>query len=219
MADRKIIIAGYDTAANGWTLASCNLSSAVAIESYAQVPGRSGRLDLSTVLTDGEPCYDNRTFTARLETSEGTRLERETRIDALMHTFHGRRWNIFLPDDTSHYITGRISITKEYNDNAHAAVTIKANCDPWRYSTQQKTIMVRALSTEQTVSLSNNGGMPVIPTVTVTEDSVTLSGEGWSRVLTKGTYTLPDLYMKQETIEVTYKGSGDITFAYREAVL
>lgn len=219
MTDRKISISGYDTAANGWTLASCNLSDAVALESYAQVPGRSGRLDLSTVLTDGEPCYDNRTFTARLETSVGTRQEREARINALVHTFHGYRETIFLPDDTTHYLSGRISITKEYNDNAHAAITIKANCDPWRYSTQQKTVLITASSTERTVTLSNNGRMPVIPTVTVTGDNVTLSGEGWSRVLTAGTYTLPNIYMKQEQVDITYKGSGEVTFAYREAVL
>lgn len=224
MTDRKLIIKQpgyiYDTASDGrYTLAAFNLSKPTFEENYVKVPGRSGHLDLSTVLTDGEPSYANRPFTARLESSEGTRLEREARINSLINKFDGYLVDIVLPDDPTHYITGRISITKEYNDIAHAAVNVKATCEPWRYSSSEAVITVTASSSEQSVTLINGGRMPVIPTVTISGGTITLAGEGWSRVLTEGTYTLPDIYIKTGSVTLTYKGSGSARFVYREAVL
>jgi hypothetical protein len=219
MNERKIVIGTYDTASNLWTLNACALGDAPAIESYASVPGRSGRLDLSTVLTDGEPTYDNRTFTARLESSEGTRLEREARISNMINALHGRSFTIVLPDDPEHYITGRVSVTKEYNDLAHAAVNVKATCEPWRYAASETTTRVTASSSEQTVTLTNSGRMSVIPTIKIEGGTVTLSREGWSKVLTEGTYVLPDIYLQTGSIELKYKGNGSATFTYREAVL
>lgn len=219
MADRKIVIGTYDTAANLWTLNACTLGDAPFSESYAKVPGRSGALDLSTVLTDGEMTYDNRPFTARLESSEGTRLERETRIDNMINALHGRSLNIVLPDDPTHYVTGRVSISKEYNDIAHAAVNVKATCDPWRYSVTETVKTVTATSTEQSVTLTNAGRKPVIPTIKIEGGTVTLSGDGWSKALTAGTYVLPDIYLKTGGAVLKYKGTGSATFTYREAVL
>lgn len=219
MPDRKIVIGTYDTATNLWTLNACTLGEAPFSESYAKVPGRSGALDLSTVLTDGETTYDNRPFAARLESSEGTRLEREARIDAMVNALHGQSLNIVLPDDPTHYITGRVSVTKEYNDIAHAAVNVKATCDPWRYSVTETVKTVTATSTEQSLTLTNAGKMSVIPSVVIAGGTITLSRDGWSKVLTAGTYVLPDIYLKTGGAVLKYKGSGTATFRYREAVL
>ena len=224
MTERKIQIGTYDTATNGWTLNAFSLGRAQAVESYAKVPGRSGHLDLSTVLTDGEPYYDNRTFTARLESSEGTRLEREERINDMINKLDGYRLDIILPDDPTHYITGRVSVTKEFNDLAHAAVTVKANCDPWRYAVSETVVSITGANPtyEMPVELVNEGRMSVIPTIKVSGQGViTLSREGWSRVLMSGTYILPDLYLQTGSMQLKYTGSSGVklTFTYREAVL
>ena len=135
MQKRKIIIGSYDTAQEGlWTLAAWELSKAVAHEHYESVPGHNGPLDLSTVLTDGEPYYGSRELEAIFESSEGTRLEREQRIDNMINKLDGWRFNIILPDDPLHYINGRVQVEKLYNDPAHASVRITATCDPWRYN-------------------------------------------------------------------------------------
>ena len=90
MEKRKLIIGTYDTALIGlWTLREWSLSPAELVEEYAAVPGHSGPLDLSTVLTDGEPCYGSRTFSAILESSGGTRLERKARIDQMVNWLDG----------------------------------------------------------------------------------------------------------------------------------
>jgi len=127
MEKRKIIFGTYDTAVDGlWTLAAWSLSSAQHVTNYVAVPGRDGSLDLSTAITDGEPRYNDRTLTATFESSEGDRLEREGRINVMTNWLDGWRMNIELPDDPDHYITGRLHIQKDYNDPAHAAVTVTA---------------------------------------------------------------------------------------------
>lgn len=223
MEKRKIIIGAYDTALDGlWTLTTCKLGKAEAIENYAEVPGHNGPLDLSTVLTDGEPYYNNRPFEAILESSEGSRLERKERIDRMINMLDGWRANITLPDDPHHYITGRIKVEELYNDPAHCSVRVSASVEPWRYNVSETVVGLVAKATEQMVSLINNGRRSIVPTIKVTE-SVTLKFQVGTEVstwtLSAGEYRIPDIYIKTGSAPITYSGSGQITLTYREAVL
>lgn len=223
MQKRKIIIGTYDTAAEGlWTLTGWTLSRAEFHENYTEVPGHNGPLDLSTVLTDGEPYYDSREFEATFESSEGTRLEREERINQMINKLDGWRFNIILPDDSLHYINGRVRVEKLYNDPVHASVRVTATCDPWRYNNSETVVGLTATATEQTVSLINNGRLSVVPTVTVVGSVNLKFGSGtevrtWS--LSAGEYILSDIYLKNGSAPLSYSGSGQITLKYREAVL
>lgn len=227
MQKRKIIIGTYDTALEGlWTLSAWTLSKAVANESYADVPGHNGPLDLSTVLTDGEPYYGSREFEATLESSEGTRLEREERINQMINSLDGWRLNIILPDDPNHYITGRVRVEKLYNDPAHASVQVSATCDPWRYNATETVVGLIATETEQTVALINLGRRSVVPAVSVTGGDVILKFTRGTQVmswaLSPRDYLpeeLPDIYLKTGASPLTYSGAGQITLTYREAVL
>ncbi len=224
MQKRKIVIGTYDTAIEGlWTLADWTLGGAELRESYEEVPGRNGPLDLSTVLTDGEPYYGGRAFSATLESSEGTRLEREERINKMVNLLDGWRMNIVLPDDEDHYISGRIRVTKLYNDPAHAAVQVTATCDPWRYNKSETAVGLVASSSEQTAVLVNMGRRSVVPNIKVTGGEVTLifnsGSEEHTGTLRPGEYPREPLYLKTGSTLVRYRGAGQITFTYREAVL
>lgn len=224
MQKRKIIIGTYDTAIEGlWTLASWNLSKAVANEEYAKIPGHNGPLDVSTVLTDGEPYYGSRTFEATLESSEGTRLEREERINQMINKLDGWRFDITLPDDPLHHINGRVSVERLYNTPAHASVQVRATCDPWRYNNSETVVGLIATATEQTVSLINNGRRSVVPTIKIIGGSATLkftaNGETRTWTLSEGEYILADIYLKTGAAPLTYSGTATITLTYREAVL
>lgn len=224
MQKRKIIIGTYDTALEGlWTLSAWNFSKAVAQESYANVPGHNGPLDLSTVLTDGEPYYGSREFEAVLESSEGTRLEREERINQMVNRLDGWRFNIILPDDHEHYINGRVRVEKLYNDPAHASVRVSATCDPWRYNNAETAVGLISTSTEQVVSLTNNGRRSVVPNISVSGGSVTLKftvgTEERTWALNPGEHILPDIYLKTGSAPLRYSGTGQIILTYREAVL
>lgn len=223
MQKRKIIIGTYDTALEGlWTLSAWSLGRAEAIEEYTTIPG-FGPLDLSTVLTEGEPYYGSREFEATFESSEGNRLEREERINQMINKLDGLRLNIILPDDPLHYITGRVRVEKLFNTPAHASVRVSATCDAWRYNNAQTVVSVTASSTAKTVTLINNGRLSVVPRAQVTGGTVTVkyTSDGTTKTwnLGAGGYNLVDIYIKTGTAVVTYSGTGSITFTYREAVL
>lgn len=224
MQKRKLIIGAYDTALEGlWTLSSWTFGAAVVQENYVSVPGHSGYLDLSTALTDGEPYYGSREFEAVLESSEGTRMERETRINNMINKLDGWRVNITLPDDPDHYISGRVRVERLYNNPVHASVKITATCDPWRYNNHETVVGLIPTSTEQSTALINNGRLSVVPIIKVLSGAVTLKfskdTETKTRTLTMGEYIDEDLYIKTGAIALTYSGSGEVTLTYREAVL
>lgn len=224
MQKRKILIGTYDTALEGlWTLSGWVLGDPEHEENYAKVPGHSGLLDLSTVLTDGEPYYSSRQFEATLESSEGTRLEREERINKMINRLDGLRFNIVLPDDPIHYINGRVRVQRLYNTPAHASVRVSAVCDPWRYNNTETVVGLIATAEEQTAALINNGRLSVVPIVTVANGTATLKFTSDNKVntwvLPAGTYNLTDIYLKTGSSPLTYSGTGQITLTYREAVL
>lgn len=217
---RKIIFGTYDTAEEGlWTLTGWVLSDAEQKTEYWDIPGGSGHLDASTVLTDGEPVYNSRTLTATFECSEGTRLEREDRISRMVNWLDGWRMNIILPDDPLHYITGRVHVARLYNDPAHASVQVTATCDPWRYNVTETAVGLQATAAEQTTALINNGRRSMVPTLTITGGDVLLAAGAASWALSAGVYTLPDLYLRPGSTPIRYSGTGTLLVTYREAVL
>ena len=222
MQRRKMIFGSYDTDINGpWTLSGWELSPAEHRTQLVTVFGRDGELDLSTSLTDGAPRYSSRTLTATFERSDGTRLDREAAINTMINWLDGWRMDIYLPDDELHYLTGRVHVAKDYNDPAHAAVTVTAVCDPWRYSKYETVIRLTAGATDQQARLTNSGRRSVIPLIEITGDAamINLRYGSYSWALGAGTYQLPDIVVPQGGIEITYGGTGEISFTYREAVL
>ena len=138
MDKRKILLGTYDTAEHLWTLAAWSLSDPEQVRSWVDVPGRrKGPIDASTVLSDGDPVYSSRTLAVTLESSEGTRLEREARIEQMVNWLDGWWVDIVLPDDVDtrrRYMRGTISVKKIYNNLVQAQVQVTAICEPWKYA-------------------------------------------------------------------------------------
>lgn len=221
MTKRKIVLGNYDTAANGWTLTGWQLGAAEQKTNYVDKPGGDGSWDLSTAMTDGIPRYNDRPFTATLECSEGDRLSREAKIDQMINQLDGMRLDIELPDDAFHHINGRLHVAREYNDLAHAAVTVTATCKPWRYSNTDTVIKLTAATGAQVAKLINGGRLAVVPLLTVEghDASVLLEYGTSSMALAAGTYQWPDLLLTPGAHDLTYSGAGTLTISYREAVL
>lgn len=219
MEKRRLILDDYDTAADGlWTLSACVLTKGEQVQTFLDVPGRYAPLDMTGYLTDGQPYYGNASLEATLESSEGDRDERQARIDRMVNALDGMTATIFHPDHPDHYLVGRVQIYPQYNDLAHAAVQIKAVCEPWFYKSEETVVKKTATATEQSVWVGNAGRLAVVPTVTIT-GTVTLTYGAHSWSLAAGDHILPDLYLTPGTHQVTYKGSGTVALTYREAVL
>lgn len=222
MVKRGVTIGTYDTAAQGWTLTGWSFSAPQFVSNLVDVPGRiDGPLDLSAAVTGGEPRYQARTFTATLERSDGDRLSREAAINTMVNWLDGWRQNIVLPDDAAHYITGRVSVARVYNDPAHASVTVTATCDPWRYANEETVVNLAATAAAQTHTFVNSGRRTAVPVLVVTGDgSLNLQYGTASWSLGAGAYQLPDILLTQGSHEVTYSGDGmTLAATYREAVL
>lgn len=221
MEKRKIMLGNYDTAAHGWTLAGWGLGAAEQKTNYVEKVGGDGDWDLSTALTDGIPKYRSRPLTVRLECSDGDRLSRESKIRHLVNLLDGMRENVELPDDTLHYITGRLHVVREYNDLAHAAVTITGTCDPWKYSNTETVVTLTASTDAKTTTLINDGRRAVVPVLTVSgEGASVLVGYGAATLaLSAGTHKWPNLLLTPGEHDLEYSGSGTLTITYREAVL
>lgn len=220
---RKMIFGTYDTAEVGlWTLTEWELTPATPLTNFVEVPGRAlGPLDMSAVLTDGEPRFGQRTLTAVFESSEGTREEREQRISQMVNWLTGWRVNITVPDKPDHYLTGRLTVEKLYNDEAHGSVQVTATCDPWFYSVAETKVTLTAEATAREAVLLNTGRLTVVPllVITGTDASVLLQFGQASWALGPGSYKLPDLVLPQGGGVLTYSGTGTLTLTYREAVL
>lgn len=222
MEKRKIIFGTYDTALMGlWTLTGLQLTDPEYQAYFLEVKGRDGPLDFSTVLTDGEPKYGSRSLTATFESSEGTRLERKERISRMVNELDGYRMRIQLPDHPEHYLTGRVQVKEEYNDLAHAAVTVTATCDPWLYAIAERLYTLTAATDKKTAVLANHGRRKVVPQVVISGESASFLIEcgSFSIALGPGSYQLPDLLLGTGNTPITYSGTGTAKITYREAVL
>ena len=221
MKKRAFIFGAYNTATEGWTLTSWKLSPPVLKSQYVDKPGGDGSWDLSTALTDGLPRYEDRTLTATFELSTGDRASREAIIRNMVNTLSGQRVNISTPDDTDYYLTGRVSVAREYNDLAHAAVTVTAVCEPWKYAYAETVIALAVTSEERTVDLFNGGSRTVVPLIKVAGVGtfVYLSYGDSTLALSPGTHQWSDLLLTPGSHILTYHGGGTLTISYREAVL
>lgn len=222
MQKRRILLGTYDTAGHGWTLTGWKLGAAEQKTKYLEKANGDGSWDLSTALSDGIMKYKDRALTATFECSEGTRMEREEIIREMINTLDGEKLEIRLPDDDQHHLVGRIHVRREYNDLAHAAVSVQATCEPWKYN-DAETFATIASTTEPTqATLHNRGKRAIVPTITVTGGPVVLEFQGASIELSAGTYSTPswpDLLLKPGSHAVTCSGAGTVAFRYREAVL
>lgn len=224
MEKRSVRLGDYDTAADGlWTLAALDFPEPDQETNMVQVPGRTkGPLDLSAILTEGEPCYGSRSLSITLESSEGDREARQVRISNMINRLHGRRIEIVLPDNPDHYALGRVGVRQLYNDPAHAAVEISGTCEPWLYAAEETQVVLQATSSEQVAHLTNAGAMTVVPVLEVTAEAgqnILLKYGTASGSFSAGTYSWPTLWLTPGEHEVTYSGAGTLTITYREAVL
>jgi hypothetical protein len=221
MNRRRIIIGNYDTAESGWTLSAWNFTPARHKSTLVAKPGGDGAWDLSTALSDGIPRYETRELTATLERSDGDRESREDEIKEMINTLDGFQWEIYLPDDVDRYVVGRVSVARKYSDLAHAAVTVTATCEPWKYNQYDTVQEIQATSTAQMHHIYNGGRRPIVPILEIegASASVEIIYGAATRVLSAGTYRMPDLLLLPGVQEIQVKGSGLLRITFREAVL
>lgn len=183
------------------------------------LPGADGTVDLSTVLTDGEPCFNDRSGTIVLI---AIGKHRKQQIDRIINTLHGRKFYICGPDD-DWWFYGRIAVS-EYESKGNAGtITLTCTCEPWKYAKNENVTVFEVSTTPVTKRILNHGRRRSVPimyvsegvNVDITDGTVTQRGYSGG-----STYMLAE-YPITDNIKLTITGDapGTVYIIFREAVL
>lgn len=218
----KVFFDGKDTYTEyGLLLASKSISLPEVRTNMIDVPGRDGLLDASEVLT-GEVTYKNRAITLKLtgvDTVSGKKWP--ATISDFCNKVHGKRVKITFPEDTAHFYIGRCSVGKVGLVKMMQTIPVTVDCDPWKYKNAKTTVSRDDLSTAYKQLSLPNERRPVIPTITVAQDTTLLWGSSTINI-SAGDHILPAIRLAAGSNTLKAKvasGTGSITVTYQEASL
>lgn len=218
----KVFFDGKDTYTEyGLLLASKSISLPEVRTNMIDVPGRDGLLDASEVLT-GEVTYKNRTITLKLtgvDTVSGKKWP--AAISDFCNKVHGKRVKVTFPEDTAHFYSGRCSVGQVELVKMMQTIPVTVECDPWKYKNAKTTVSRSDLGTAYKQLSLPNESRPVIPAITVAQDTTLLWGSSTINI-SAGDHILPAIRLAagNNTLKVKVaSGTGSITVTYQEASL
>ena len=218
----KVFFDGEDTYTEyGLLLASKSISLPEVRTNMIDVPGRDGLMDASEVLT-GEVTYKNRTITLKLtgvDTVSGKKWP--ATISDFCNKVHGKRVKITFPEDTAHFYIGRCSVGQVGLVKMMQTIPVTVDCDPWKYKNAKTTVSRSDLSTAYKQLSLPNERRPVVPTITVAQDTTLLWGSSTINI-SAGDHILPAIRLAAGSNTLKAKvasGTGSITVTYQEASL
>lgn len=218
----KVFIDGKDTYTEyGLLLASKAISLPKVRTNMIDVPGRDGLIDASDALT-GEATYKNRTI--KLELVGIPTLNAKEWPDAVSgfcNAVHGKRVKVKFSEDTAHYYSGRCSIGDVDLKKIMQTIPVTVDCDPWKYKNEKTTVSRSDLGTAYKQLTLPNESRPVVPKVTVAQNTTLLWGSSTINI-SAGDHILPDIRLVAGTNILKAKvasGTGSISVTYQEASL
>lgn len=96
-----------------------------------EIEGADSYLDLTDFF--GEPKYDNVRHKFDFSTIESDSLSLFSNVK---NKLHGKKVRIILDDDPAFFYVGRLSVSGYTNEKGIGALTIEADCEPYKYKTQ-----------------------------------------------------------------------------------
>lgn len=234
MSYTGITINGTDTLAE-WGLILLDdlvIGEAQLKETRVNVPGADGSLNMSYGLTDGEPVFEDRSitftlFASGLGWSNGAlthaKPKNETEVDEILGEFqgryHGREVDLILPNDSTHYWHGTLSVgTRSKYNSGKIPISIKAFPYKLKNAVTERQLTIPS-GGSTTVTLTNEGRR-VTPTITVNATTTIRKGDAiWT--IEAGTTQISGLYLDAGNTELTVSGTSNatVTFKYQEGRL
>lgn len=205
---------------------------------YAEIPGASGKLDLTYILTK-YPVYENRSGSldfAVLNDHQG--YSWMDILEMITRSINGKRVRAYLEDDPDYYYEGHWLLRnwKSNNNRTWSEVTIEYDVDPYKYYKTDKTFTKSSSQGSRTISFTNDdvGAMPVVPLISVSNTdstgitvSLTNSELGITdltkRITSNGNHKFYDLVLSKmsdnNTCTLSLFGSGQVTVSFRKGEL
>ena len=175
------------------------------------VPGRSGRLDLSEVLT-GDVSYGNREIKMELAAEKDTEGWQEICFH-IFNKYHGRNVRVIFDDDPVYYYYGRVSVTDPKRLRRAGQMVLTVDADPFKYELAETNVTYSAGTASLSGTLAN-GRMMVSPTVTVSAPCQ-LYHEGNIYTLAAGKQSVPGFVLHEGDNAVSLTGAKSAIFTYR----
>ncbi len=177
---------------------------------FVELPGGDGVLDLTE--WTGYPVYSNRKASFNFDLQAGNMVEMEEKLSQLYAGLNGIEKKVYIGD--GYYYTGRLTITTEPINNLFRMVSIAGDFYPYKFKDHETIVNVNAAASGTSVTL-NNTLMPVVPKITA-ENSVQIQYGGNNYVLAAGEQFVPGIMLFKGQHDLVVKGTGQVTFTYRE---
>ena len=212
-----VTINGVSMLSLGWLRETVNFPTPQSQSNTIVVPGRNSPIRFTEAL--GRVAYQPRSFDMTFSML-GDRAEFDRLVSAVVNQLAGQLCQVILTDEPALYAVGTIEAEPSY-DAKTGKGTLALSCtdgDAFLYHVVETTVTV----TGDGIATLENDYMPVVPTVTVTEETTlrwTIDGESIHKTISVGTWEIPELELRhgENTISVTSEGST--TFTYREGRL
>lgn len=195
------------------------------------VPGMDGMMDLTEVLSD-DVRYGNRKLQFTFQTPKPKGSSFSALLTTIANYMHGKRLQIICDDDRTYYYTGRCEINQFKTSRALATVTIDCDADPYKIRINQNSDWIwdtfsfvdGVISTTEftvngtyTAYLANDRRVES-PEFTVSAD-MTVTFEGKTYRLTKGTTTVLDIRLHSGVNIFAFTGNGKVKIYYQGGAL
>lgn len=197
------------------------------------IPGGNGSLDLTTALA-GHPLYKNRSGTVNFYVENGFK-EWHVLYSEIMSYLHGKRMKAILEDDPRYYYEGRFFVSKWTSDSNYSTISIKYDVAPYKKSLVaagddwewdpfnfelDSITSFEAMEVDGTLGVNIEGGdMAAAPTIYASAAGMTVTYNGTTYDLNKGTNYISGLELQTGTNTLTFNGTGSVTIKYTKGRL
>lgn len=192
-----------------------------------EIAGANGVIDLTEALTD-DIKYNQRqlefTFTVIDHINGWSGI-----LSEVTNYLHGKKLRIQLDWDKNYYYEGRCKVNQFKSDKRLATIVVEADVDPYKLEVNSSStpwiwdtfsfidgiiyLNIVDVNGSNTVNLLNRRKI-VSPTFT-TSASMTVTFEGITYNLPKGTTTVLDIRLQEGNNYVTFRGNGTVTIDYK----
>lgn len=178
------------------------------------IPGSDGVLDLTDFF--GEVKYNNRELSFEFSTivPQGAFMDL---FSSVQNALHGKKMKISWDDDPFHYYMGRITVSEWKANKSIGKLTIDCDCEPYKYDVSE-TVVSQYVDGTGTFYLENDKKR-VVPTITASSEMLFKYEGTYYNPGIIGTFTLPEIELKEGTNIVEVTGVGSVSFSYRKGKL
>ena len=198
-------------------------------ETYIDIAGRDGELDLSEVLT-GNPSYGNRD--AKFEFTVVDRKLWDSVYTRLMNEIHGRKMYVVIEEDSNYYYTGRLKVNSFKSKKNTATIVVDGYLDPYKVSlvANGEKWLWDPFNFETDVArdyegLAVNGSttytiigsrMPTRPKFKGSVSGMTVTIDGVEYPIATSDFLTPNNFpvLRDDEYQMTFSGSGTVTIRF-----